>query len=144
MHDSAFDQLTEKQLRDRNTIKWNFFEPDVLPMWVAEMDYPTAPPVLEGIRVCVENEEFGYPRFNEDTLAAATAGWCRRRYGWQVQPDWIRAVPDVLKGMETVVNFLTRPESPVALPVPAYMPFFDVLHVTGRQRVEIPTLQQDS
>src|SRR6516164_6843202 len=132
MHDSAFDLLTEKQLRDRNTIKWNFFEPDVLPMWVAEMDYPTAPPVLEGIRVCVENEEFGYPRFNEDTLAAATAGWCRRRYGWQVQPDWIRAVPDVLKGMETVVNFLTRPESPVEVD--------DGFHSLE----DVPTLQQDS
>ncbi|CFE59725.1 aminotransferase [Mycobacterium tuberculosis] len=53
-------------------------------------------------------------------------------------------MPDVLKGMEVVVEFLTRPESPVALPVPAYMPFFDVLHVTGRQRVEVPMVQQDS
>jgi cystathionine beta-lyase len=46
--------------------------------------------------------------------------------------------------MEVVVNFLTRPESPVVLPVPAYMPFFDVLRVTGRQRVEIPMPQDDS
>jgi cysteine-S-conjugate beta-lyase len=50
----------------------------------------------------------------------------------------------VLKGMEVVVNFLTRPESPVVLPVPAYMPFFDLLRITGRQRVEIPMLQDDS
>jgi cystathionine beta-lyase len=50
----------------------------------------------------------------------------------------------VLKGMEVVVNFLTRPESPVVLPVPAYMPFFDVLRVTGRQRVEIPMPQDNS
>jgi cysteine-S-conjugate beta-lyase len=144
MHDSVFDLLTEERLRGRNTIKWNFFEPDVLPLWVAEMDYPTAPAVLDGVRACVEDEEFGYPRFNEDTLPRATADWCRQRYGWNVHPEWIRVVPDVLKGMEVVVNFLTRPESPVALPVPAYMPFFDVLHVTGRQRVEIPTSQQDS
>jgi cysteine-S-conjugate beta-lyase len=144
MHDSVFDLLTEEQLRGRNTIKWNLFEPDVLPLFVAEMDYPTAPVVLDGIRACVEREEFGYPRFNEDTLPRATADWCRQRYGWDVQPEWVRAVPDVLKGMEVVVNFLTRPESAVALPVPAYMPFFDVLHVTGRQRMEIPTVQQDS
>src|SRR5262249_46634803 len=44
MHDSVFDLLTEKQLRGRNTIKWNFFGPEVLPLWVAEMDYPTASP----------------------------------------------------------------------------------------------------
>jgi cystathionine beta-lyase len=144
MNDTVFDLLTEDQLRQRKTIKWNYFEPDVLPLWIAEMDFPTAPAVLDGIRACVANEEFGYPPFGEDALPRATADWCRRRYGWPVSPDWVRMVPDVLKGMEVVINFLTRPESPVVLPVPAYMPFFDVLHVTGRQRVEIPMLQQDS
>ncbi len=147
MQDSVFDvfdALTEKQLRGRNTIKWNLFDPDVLPMWVAEMDFPTAPAVLDGIRACVEREEFGYPRWGEDTLPRATADWCRRRYGWHVQPEWVRTVPDVLKGMEVVVNFLTRPKTPVALPVPAYMPFFNVVAVTGRRQVEIPMVQQDS
>lgn len=98
----------------------------------------------DAVRACVANEEFGYPPVGEDTLPRATADWCRRRYGWHVEPEWVRVVPDVLKGMQTVVNFLTRPESPVVLPVPAYMPFFDVLRVTGRQRVEIPSPQQDS
>lgn len=144
MQDRLFDSLTEEQLRSRNTIKWNYFAPDVLPLWVAEMDYPTAPAVRDGVRRCVENEEFGYPPFTDDGLPKATADWCQQRYGWQVRPDWVRVVPDVLKGMEIVVNFLTRPESPVALPVPAYMPFFDVLQVTGRQRMEIPMVRQDS
>jgi cystathionine beta-lyase len=139
-----FNRLTEEELRGRNTIKWNYFEPDVLPLWVAEMDFPTAPAVLDGVRACVAGEEFGYPPVKEDALPRATADWCRRRYRWPVAPDWVRVVPDVLKGMEVVINFLTRPESPVILPVSAYMPFFDILQVTGRQRVEIPTVQQDS
>jgi cysteine-S-conjugate beta-lyase len=144
MGSTVFDQLTEEQLRERKTIKWNHFGPDVLPLWIAEMDFPTAPAVVDGIRACVADEEFGYPAFREDTLARATADWCRHRYGWRVAPDWIRVVPDVLKGLEVVINFLTRPESPVVLPVPAYMPFFDVLRITGRQRVETPMLQDDS
>jgi cysteine-S-conjugate beta-lyase len=144
MDDTAFDLLTEQQLRTRKTIKWNHFGPDVLPLWIAEMDFPTAPVVLDSIRTCVANEEFGYPAFREDTLARATADWCQRRYGWAVAPEWVRVVPDVLKGMEVVINFLTRPESPVVLPVPAYMPFFDILRITGRQRVEITMLQEDS
>lgn len=134
MQDSIFNLLTEEQLRGRNTLKWNYFGPDVVPLWLAEMDFPTAPAVLDGVRACVDNEEFGYPPLGEDSLPRATADWCRQRYGWCPRPDWVRVVPDVLKGMEVVVEFLTRPESPVALPVPAYMPFFDVLHVTGRQR----------
>ena len=144
MDDGVFDQLTEEQLRYRKTIKWNYFGPDVLPLWIAEMDFPTAPAVVDGIRACVANEEFGYPAVGKDDLPTATADWCRRRYGWPVSPAWVRVVPDVLKGLEVVINFLTRPESPVVLPVPAYMPFFDVLRVTGRQRVEIPMPQQDS
>lgn len=144
MTDSTFNLLTEDQLRARKTIKWNYFEPDVLPLWIAEMDFPTAPAVRDGIRACIENEEFGYPIFNEDTLPRATADWCQRRYGWTVRPDWVRVVPDVLKGLEIAINFLTRPESPVALPVPAYMPFFGTLQVTGRQRVEIPMVLQES
>ncbi|HEU4361600.1 MAG TPA: MalY/PatB family protein [Mycobacterium sp.] len=141
---SGMFDLTENQLRRRKTIKWNYFGPDVLPLWIAEMDFPTAPPVLDAIRTCVTNEEFGYPPLGEDVLPKATAEWCRRRYGWSVQPEWVRTVPDVLKGMEVVINFLTRPESPVVLPVPAYMPFFDLLQITGRQRVELPMAQQDS
>ena len=141
---TVFDQLTEQQLRGRKTIKWNFFGPDVLPLWIAEMDFPTAPAVLDGIRACVANEEFGYPPLGEDDMPRATADWCRRRYGWHVSPERVRVVPDVLKGLEVVINFLTRPESPVVLPVPAYMPFFDLLQITGRQRVEIAMLQQDS
>src|ERR1700761_357830 len=144
MGDTAFDQLTPAQLRQRKTIKWNLFGSDVLPLWIAEMDFPTAPAVLDGIRACVANEEFGYPPAGENDLPNATAEGCRRRYGWRVSPDRVRVVPDVLKGLEVVIRFLTRPESPVVLPVPAYMPFFDLLQVTGRQRVEIPMLQQDS
>ncbi len=144
MHDSGFDALTDSQLRHRNTIKWNLFGPDVVPLWVAEMDYPTAPAVVDAVRRCVDNEEFGYPPFGESALPKATADWCEQRYGWRVRPEWVRVVPDVLKGMEVAIKFLTRPESPVALPVPAYMPFFDILAVTGRERVEIPTVQDDS
>jgi cysteine-S-conjugate beta-lyase len=144
VEDDMFDGMTEEQLRHRNTIKWNCFGPDVLPLWIAEMDFPTAPAVLDGIRTCIANEEFGYPPFGEDTLPRATADWCRRRYGWDLSPERVRIVPDVLKGLEAVINFLTRPESPIVLPVPAYKPFFDVLQGTGRQRVEILMLQQDS
>ena len=53
MGDAMFDQLTEQQLRGRKTIKWNHFGPDVLPLWIAEMDFPTAPAVVDGIRACV-------------------------------------------------------------------------------------------
>ncbi|CAJ1495387.1 aminotransferase class I/II-fold pyridoxal phosphate-dependent enzyme [[Mycobacterium] kokjensenii] len=140
----VFDALTPDQLRARNTIKWNHFDPDVLPLWIAEMDFPTAAVIRDALRDWVDSEEFGYPALNSEALPTALAAWCAHRYGWAARPEWVRVVPDVLKGMEVVIEFLTRPQSPVALPVPAYMPFFDLLTVTGRQRVEIPMVQQDS
>lgn len=140
----VFDALTPDQLRARNTIKWNHFGPDVLPLWIAEMDFPTARPVLDALRDCVANEEFGYPPLDSDALPVSLTQWCEHRYDWSPRPEWVRVVPDVLKGMEVVIEFLTRHQSPVVLPVPAYMPFFDLLTVTGRQRVEIPMAQQDS
>jgi cystathionine beta-lyase len=140
----VFDSLTDERLRARRTVKWNHFAPDVLPLWIAEMDFPTAPAVLDALRACIADEEFGYPALGSDALPVATARWCEQRYGWPARPEWVRTVPDVLKGMEVVIGFLTRPESPVVLPVPAYMPFFDLLQVSGRQRVEIPMTQQDS
>ncbi|MGV0627797.1 MalY/PatB family protein [Mycolicibacter minnesotensis] len=140
----AFDALTPDRLRARRTIKWNHFDPDVLPLWIAEMDFPTAPPILDALRECVADEEFGYPALASDTLVVALTQWCQTRYGWPARPEWVRVVPDVLKGMEVVIEFLTRPQSPVVLPVPAYMPFFDLLTVTGRQRVEIPMALQES
>ena len=144
MNDSVFDRLTEDRLRHRNTIKWSQFGPDVLALWIAEMDFPTAPPILDAVRAWAANEEFGYPPLGEELLPAATAEWCRGRYGWPVQQHWVQPVPDVLKGMQVVIDFLTRPESPVVLPVPAYMPFFDLLQITGRQRIEIPMPRQES
>ncbi|OBJ74050.1 aminotransferase class I/II-fold pyridoxal phosphate-dependent enzyme [Mycobacterium sp. 1274756.6] len=137
-----FDALDEQRLRARNTVKWNRYPADVLPLWVAEMDFPTAPPVLAAIRAWAEREEFGYPRFGHDALPAATAEWCGRRYGWPVTADQVRVVPDVLAGLKLAIDFLTRPQSPVVLPVPAYMPFFDVLQIAGRQRVEVPMLRE--
>lgn len=114
----AFDSLTPQKLRARNTIKWNYFDPDVLALWIAEMDFPTAPAVLDAARAAVANEEFGYPP-HSDALATELARWCAQRYSWPIRPEWVRVVPDVLKGMEVAINFLTRPHSPVALPVPA-------------------------
>ncbi|MFI1917210.1 MalY/PatB family protein [Nocardia sp. NPDC020380] len=140
----VFNMLTEEQLRQRRSAKWSYFEPDVLPLWVAEMDFAAAPAISAAVRECIVNEEFGYPAHGDERLARATADWCRRRYRWQVDPSWVRDIPDVLKGMGLAIAFLTRPESPVALPVPAYMHFFDLMRITGRQRIEIPMIQQQS
>jgi len=136
-----FDDVTvEGQLR-RGTLKWSLYGPDVLALWVAEMDFHTAPAVLEALRSAVEREEVGYPFEGSDSgLPEAVAYWQRRRYSWEIDPAGVRTLPDVLKGVELALDAFTPSASPVVVPTPAYMPFFDVLAALRRPVVEVPNL----
>ena len=132
--------LTPDQLRARHTMKWTLHGPEILPLWVAEMDFATCPAVAEAVREAAQREVFGYET-RDGRLARATAAWCERRYGWPVDPGWIRELPDVLRGVQLAIDHYTTPGSDIVLPVPAYMPFFDVLHLTGRRGVYVPMLR---
>ena len=136
---STYDSLAPESLRRRGTTKWNRYDADVLALWVAEMDFPTAPVVLGAIRDAVDREQFGYARLDATTrLAEATAAWQLTRYGWQVAPDRVHVLPDVLKGIEVAIDFYSAPGSPIVLPTPAYMPFFEIPTVVHRALIEVP------
>jgi cystathionine beta-lyase len=136
---STYDQLDTSALRDRGTAKWSHFGPDVLPLWVAEMDFPPAPVVRSAIEDAVHREAFGYPRLDAQTgLPEATAGWSARRYGWEVDPSRVHTLPDVLRGVDLAIELYSAPGSAIVLPTPAYMPFFEVIKVAGRPLVEVP------
>lgn len=134
-----FDNLSPQALRRRGTIKWTYFDPDVLALWVAEMDFPTAPAVRAAIQDVVDREEFGYPQPDATSgLPEVVAAWSAQRYGWGPDPARVHVLPDVLKGVELAIEYYSRPGSPVILPTPAYMPFFDVPGVVGRDIIQVP------
>jgi cystathionine beta-lyase len=136
---SPYDSLGPEALRRRGTVKWNRFDADVLALWVAEMDFPTAPEVKAAIADAVEREQFGYSPVDAATaLPGATAAWSADRYGWEVDPGRIHLLPDVLRGVELAIEAFSPPGSPIVLPTPAYMPFFEVVKVTGRPLIEVP------
>lgn len=137
--DDSYEALTVDALRERGPIKWNYFDPDVLPLWVAEMDFRTAPVVRAAIQAAVDREEFGYPRMEKLTgLPQAIAEWSRSRYGWSVDPSHVHLLPDVLKGVELAIENFSPSGSAVVLPTPAYMPFFEVPKIVGRRIIEVP------
>ena len=132
-------RLTPEQLRARRTQKWSFYPPDILPMWVAEMDYPLAPPVAAALRRAVDAEVVGYPSARQlDELAAEFVAWQERTHGWLIAPDSVHAVPDVMAGVSLAVRYFSGPSDPVVIPTPVYMPFFDVIALTGRPIVRVP------
>lgn len=134
----AFDALTVESLRRRGSLKWSTYGPEVLPAWVAEMDFPPAPAVQAAMQSAVDRGDYGYPPFGGGELGAACAEWQQQAYGWSVDPDRVHALPDVLKGVELGITAYTPADSPVVLPTPAYMPFFAVVAECKRPLVEVP------
>lgn len=129
--------LTLDDLRQRTSAKWRTHPPDVLPLWVAEMDVPLAEPVAEVLTRAVAAGDTGYASGVEE-YAAALAGFAERRWGWGVAPERVRLVPDVMSGVVELLGLLTGPGDAVVINPPVYPPFFDFIRHAGRRIVEAP------
>lgn len=134
-----FDEITIDELRSRGGIKWTLHPPDTIGAFIAEMDFPTAPPIMRAIRSAVDSMNFGYlpPRLT-DEMSAACARWQEREHGWSVDPEWITAIPDVHRAFEIAINHFSPPGSAVIMPTPGYMPFLTVPGELGREIITVP------
>jgi cystathionine beta-lyase len=121
-------------------MKWSRYPPDVLPAWVAEMDFPLAPVVFEAIRGVVDAHDLGYSE--PVGLAEAFAHWASRYQGWRPDPALACPVGDVMAGVEAALRVLTEPGEGVVLLTPAYPPFFVLLKQLGRVAVPWPLLDR--
>ena len=129
---------TQDELRARFTRKWTQFEPDVLPLFIAESDFPTAPAVRKVILDFTERECFGYsPAANAVGLAEAVADFHDTRYGWRPDPKKVFWIGDVVRGLLLGIQYFTRPDSPVVVPLPAYPPFLELPETAGRERIDV-------
>ncbi|MHA2789511.1 MalY/PatB family protein [Corynebacterium sp. S7] len=124
------------ELRARGTRKWTQYDDDVLPLFIAESDFPTAAPVKEAIQQAVDNESFGYTPAHSG-LPEALADFYERRYDWRPDPAKVFAVADVVRGMLLGIQYFTKPDSAVIVPVPAYPPFLELPETAGREKVEV-------
>lgn len=130
--------LTDDELRRALILKWGSVDPDVLPAWVAEMDYAPAPPVTEALLRSVADGVLGYPTFESGgALGEAYAGFAERHFGQVVDPGQVLPVVDVTAGVRVALDVLSD-DAPVVLPTPAYHPQFDVIPLTGREGWELP------
>lgn len=133
---------SQEELRARFTRKWTQFEPDVLPLHIAESDFPTAPAVKKVITDYAERECFGYsPAVGAVGLGEAVADFHETRYGWRPDPKKVFWIGDVVRGMLLGIQYFTRPDSPVVVPVPAYPPFLELPAAAGRERIDVPVTE---
>jgi cystathionine beta-lyase len=137
--DPLFDDLDVAQLRRRTGAKWRRAGPDVLPAWVADMDFPVAPPVAEAIERAVRTGDLGYPdRSGDHPLRAAFAARMQQRYGWTVDPADVREHTDVVQAVQLLLHLGTAPGDAVAVHAPTYPPFHHTAPAMGRKRVDVP------
>lgn len=119
----------------RTSAKWRAYPDDVLPLWVAEMDYPLAPPIAAALHAAIDRSDTGY-RWAGD-LPAALAEFSERRLGWAPDPARVMLLGDVLVGMGETVRRLS--DGALVITPPVYPPFFHVATtIVGRDLVEVP------
>lgn len=130
-------------LHQRRSSKWRTYPVDVLPLTVAEMDYPLAPPVAEALRAAVARSDTGYASA-ASPLGDALAGFARRRWEWEIDAASVTAVTDVGAGVVQLLRVLTRPGDSVVVNTPVYPPFFDWVPEAGATLLEVPLAHDDA
>lgn len=138
MNTPVFDFDTVVNRRGTCSYKWDSAEnPQVLPMWVADMDFRTAPAVIEALRRRVEHGIFGYTRV-PDEYYDATIGWFARRHGWNIVRDSIIYTSGVVPAISAIIKALCRPGDKVIVQTPVYNCFFSSIRNNGCVVLENP------
>lgn len=128
--------FTLDELRTRTSEKWHHYEPDVLPLWVAEMDSTIAPAVTEVLQRALTEADTGYATGNDYGLAFSE--FSAERWGWSVDPDDTIPVIDVMRGIGDVIRLMSEPGAPVVITPPVYYPFALVVNALGREKIDAP------
>jgi cystathionine beta-lyase len=126
------------RLRQRRSAKWARYGVEVLPAWVAEMDFPLSEPVKRALIEAVELDDCGYASPQELGLAEAFAAFAERRLGWIVDPERVRPSPDVVGAIRSLLRALTEPGQRIVITPPVYHPFFAVIEELGCELAEAP------
>jgi cystathionine beta-lyase len=127
-------------LRERRSAKWRTFEPDVLPLPVAEHDFALAPSIAEALHAAVDRSDTGYA-VAVPAVGEALAVFARERWGWEIDPLRVSPVADVGIGAVELLRVLTRPGDGVVISPPVYPPFFSWVPEAGARIVEVPLVR---
>ena len=140
---SCFDEAINRE--GTNSVKWDlrreiFGSDDLIPMWVADMDFRTPPFITNAIRKRAEHEVFGYT-YRDETYFASIVSWLQRRQQWRVKPEWILFCPGVVPALNIATIAFTNPGDEIIVQPPVYPPFFSAVTANGRKLVSNQLMQ---
>lgn len=132
-----FDQCTER--RGTHSFKWDSEQmkqdPQLLPLFVADMDFKTAPCVIEALQECVDHGIFGYTQVWDEYYEALT-GWMKRRHDWDIEKEWILPFPGIVPAIKLAIRVFTKPDDEILVFKPVYYPFDKSIEMNHRSMVE--------
>jgi len=140
-----FDRVVDRH--GTASVKWDYEKEyaghtGLIPLWVADMDFPAHPAIVEALRRRVDHGVFGYVREPESYFEAARA-WLERRHGWRVPREWMIASTSVLSSLSVIILTFTSPGDGVVIQPPVYHPFGIRIRANGRRVVENPLVLRD-
>jgi len=135
-----FDTVVSRE--NTSSVKYDlrekiFGKQDVIPMWVADMDFPTPPCIIDAIKSRLQHEILGYTLRPESFYESVT-GWNMRRHNWPVMKEWISFSPGVVPALNLIVMAFTEPGDKIIVQPPVYFPFFSAITNHGRIQVNNP------
>ncbi|MGG4091520.1 MalY/PatB family protein [Paenibacillus lautus] len=127
--------------------KWDqseklFGRSNILPLWIADMDFEPPKEVVEAIKRRAEHGIYGYT-MRPQSYYDAIVGWLLRRHGWRIEQDWLSSSPGVVPALSLAVQTFTQPGDGVILQSPVYYPFYDVIRMNGREVMNNPLILQE-
>jgi cysteine-S-conjugate beta-lyase len=131
--------LTSDQLRARNCAKWNMYPADVMPAFVADMDFKVAPAIQDAITQLADAHDYGYGQMTDPSaLFEAFSDWMARRHNWKPDPTLTLVHTDVVQGLVATILAFSKSGEGVIAQTPVYPPFLRYISGTGRRLVENP------
>lgn len=145
---SIFDQPIER--RHTNSFKWDALEQvyklkdasDILPMWVADMDFAAPEAVTQALQNYLKQSIFGYS-FISENAKNSVVDWLNTRHGWQIEKETILFRHGVIPAMANILTALTNPGDKVLISTPVYPPFFNVPKSNGREVITCPLVEEN-
>lgn len=132
-----FDERYKRQ--GTSCVKWDFSETyfqakDLLPMWVADMDFKTPPFIIDAVKKRAEHEIYGYT-VRPDSYYTSIIDWIGKKHQWKIEKDWIIFSPGIVPAVNMAVMAYTQPGDKVIVQPPVYFPFFSAVRDNGRQLI---------
>ncbi len=139
---SPFDQIIDR--RNTSSIKWTKYgDEDVIPMWVADMEFAIAPEILNALKSRIDHPILGYTRAPE-ALYEAVIAYLQRSFQWQIDESWLVWLPGVVPGLTAASSMAGKQGDSVLVPSPVYHPLLHIPEKAGKERIDLPLVYQQN